>query len=108
MIAIELHKSGTTRLTLCIGQYALKLPRGLRGCVANYGERIEWNRATPERRPNLCPLLFGAPLGVINIMRRAKPLTSDQHIYLKANRGLPDWVYTGGPECPFEYHKPSD
>jgi hypothetical protein len=44
MISIEWQTSGTMRLTLCIGRYALKLPRGVLGCVANYGERVEWKR----------------------------------------------------------------
>src|ERR1035438_2275503 len=50
MISIEWHTAGTMRLTLCIGRYALKLPRGVLGRVANYGERVEWKRATLERR----------------------------------------------------------
>jgi hypothetical protein len=109
MIGIELHRTGTTRLTLCVGRYALKLPRGLFGCAANHGERVEWKRATPERRVNMCPLLWGAPFGLINVMRRAVPLTSEQHRDLRTNGGLPDWKYMpGGPDCPFEYHKPSD
>jgi hypothetical protein len=54
MISIEWQTAGTMRFTLCIGQYALKLPRGVFGCVANRGERVEWKRATPERRAILC------------------------------------------------------
>ena len=65
MIDIEFHTAGTTRLTLCIGGYAVKLPRGTRGCVANYGERIEWERATPARRDIMCPLLWSAPFGLV-------------------------------------------
>jgi hypothetical protein len=109
MISIEWHTAGTMRLTVCIGRYALKLPLGVLGCVANYGEQVEWKRATPERRANLCPMLWGAPFGVINVMRRAVPLTSEQHQAHWHNGTLPDWNYMpGGPDCPFEYHKPSD
>jgi hypothetical protein len=58
---IEVHTAGTTRLTVCIGRYALKIARGRRGCIANYAERVERERATPERRKMLCPLLRAAP-----------------------------------------------
>jgi hypothetical protein len=105
---IKLHTAGTTRLTICMGRYALKFPRGLRGCVANYGERVEWKRATPERREKLCPLVWGAPFGLINIMRRAIPLTPEQHQELHRNDGFPKWDYMPrGPSSPFE-HKQSD
>ena len=108
MFGIELHVAGTTRLTICVGRYALKVRRGLRGRVANYGEQVEWRRATPERRAILCPVLWAGPFGLVSIMRRAIPLTSEQHRDLKANDGFPRWDYMlGGPESPLE-HKQSD
>ena len=73
MLDIEVHNAGTTRLTLCVGRYALKFSRGQRGRVANYGELVEWNRATPDRLRILCPLLWSAPFGLLNVMRRAVP-----------------------------------
>jgi len=103
-----LHTAGTTRITVCIGPYALKLPRSLRGLAANYGERIEWNRATPERRAIMCPLLWSAPYGLFNIMRRAEPLTREEQLVLLDAHAFPDWDYMpGGPSEPFEY-KESD
>ncbi len=108
VFGIKWHAAGTTRLTLCVGRYALKLPRGLRGCVANYGEQVEWKRAANDRRATLCPMLWGAPFGLINIMKRAIPLTSEQHHELHRNDGFPKWDYMpGGPSSPFE-HKQSD
>jgi hypothetical protein len=105
---IKLHTAGTTRMTICVSRYALKFPRGLCGCIANHGEQVEWKRATPERREMLCPLLWGAPFGFINVMRRAIPLTSEQHQAHRDNGSFPDWDYIpGGPERPFE-DKPSD
>src|SRR4029077_10911938 len=41
--------SGTPRLMLCIGRYALKFARSRCGCDANRRERLQWKRATPER-----------------------------------------------------------
>jgi hypothetical protein len=108
VICIKWHTAGTTRLTICVGRYALKLPRGQRGRVANYGERVEWKRATPERCKNLCPLLWAAPFGLLNVMRRAIPLTEDQRQHLHRIDGFPKWDYMpDGPSSPFE-HKASD
>jgi hypothetical protein len=108
VLNVKLHTAGTTRLTICLGRYALKLPRGLLGCVANYGERVEWKRATPERRKMLCPLLWAAPFGLVNVMRRAIKLTWDEQQALLDNDGFPDWDYMPpGPSEPFEY-KESD
>lgn len=108
MFDIKLHTAGTTRLTICMGGYALKLPRGLRGCVANHGEQVEWKRATPDRRAMLCLLLWGAPFGLVNVMRRAIPLTREAQQALLDKDGFPDWDYMpGGPSEPFEY-KESD
>ena len=72
------------------------------------GERVEWKRATPERRKILCPLLWIAPFGLVNVMRRAVPLTLGQHQELHRNHGSPKWDYMpGGPSSPLE-HKASD
>jgi len=95
-------------LTLCIGRYAFKLARGQRGRIANHAEQLEWQRATPERREILCPLLWAPPFGLVNVMRRAVPLTSAQHLELHRNDRFPKWDYMpGGPSSPLE-HKASD
>jgi hypothetical protein len=108
MTGFAWHTAGTTRLTLCISRYAVKLARGRRGRIANYGERVEWQRATPERRGMLCPLLRAAPFGLVNIMRRATPLSREEQQMLLDNDGFPDWDYMpSGPSEPFEY-KESD
>ena len=105
---IALHTEGITRFTLCIGPYAIKLPKNLRGCVANVGERVEWKRARPERRAIMCPLLWSAPFGLFNIMRRAVPLAWEEQQSLLYRDGFPDWDYIpSGPSCPFEF-KESD
>ena len=96
------------RLTICVGRYALKCARWRRGREANRRERIEWDRATPARREMLCPILWSAPLGLVNIMRRAVPLTQDDQLNRIATDDFPDWEYMpGGPGEPFEY-KESD
>jgi hypothetical protein len=105
---LTLHTAGTTRLTVCVGRYALKFGRWRRGRDANRREWIEWDRATPERREMLCPILWAAPFGLVNIMRRAVPLTRDDQLRRLATDDFPDWDYMpGGPKDPFE-HKESD
>jgi hypothetical protein len=108
MLDIEWHIAGTMRLTLCIGRYAFKFARSRRGRAANQRERVEWDRATPERREMLCPIVWSTPLGLVNVMRRAVPLTREDQFHRLANRDFPDWDYMpGGSSEPFEY-KESD
>jgi hypothetical protein len=108
MLAMKWHTAGTTRLTLCVGRYAFKFARSRRGREANQRERLEWGRATPERRLMLCPLIWATPFGLINVMRRATPLTRKQQLELLEHHAFPDWDYMPpGPKEPFEY-KESD
>jgi hypothetical protein len=108
MFDIELHRAGTMRLTFCVGRYAWKFARWRRGCDANQRERLTWDQATPERRRMLCPILWTAPFGLVNVMRRAIPLTRNQQQELLDTDGFPDWDYLPpGPSEPFEY-KESD
>jgi hypothetical protein len=56
----------------------------------------------------LCPILFAGPFGLLNVMRRARPLTRRQQLLLLETDGFPDWDYVpGDPSLPFEY-KESD
>ena len=108
MLNIELHTHGTTRFALCFGRYSVKFARGSRGRAANRAENVEWERATPERREMLCPMLWASPFGLFNLMQRAVPLTRTQQLALLERDGFPDWDYMpGGPSSPFEY-KESD
>jgi hypothetical protein len=106
MIDLTLHMEGTTRFTICVGRLAFKIARGRRGRVANYAERVEWERATPQRREILCPLLWAAPFGLFNVMRWAIPLTRKEQLSLLDTDGFADWDYMpGGPSSPFEYQE---
>jgi hypothetical protein len=105
---MEWHTAGTTRLTLCVGRYAFKFARSRRGRDGNRRERLEWDRATPERREMLCPIVWTAPFAFANVMRRAVPLTREDQLHRLATCDFPDWDYMpGGPKDPFE-HKESD
>jgi hypothetical protein len=96
MLNIELHTHGTTRFALCFGNYAVKFARGSRGRAANRAENVEWERATPERREMLCPMLWASPFGLFNLMQRAVPLTRTQQLALLERDGFPDWDYMPG------------
>ena len=103
MPCIEWRTAGTTRLTLCVGRYALKFARSRRGREANERENIEWSRATPQRRLMLCPIVWAVPFGLLNIMPRAIPLTRQDQLHRLATHDFPDWDYMpGGPREPFE------
>jgi hypothetical protein len=50
MIDFALHTQGTTRLTLCIGRYALKFARGQRGYIANCGKQEGLEESSERHR----------------------------------------------------------
>jgi hypothetical protein len=66
---------GATRLVLLIGPLALKLPRPsswrgfLHGLLSNLQER----RFAAARWPELCPVLWADPWGLLVVMPRADP-----------------------------------
>jgi hypothetical protein len=97
---------GTTRTVLCIGTLAFKLARCARGRGNRY-ERDLYARSGSDRRALLCPSLWCSPLGVVQIMRRARPMTADEHRKLVLDKYTDlgrAWDYRGpgGDEAPFE------
>jgi hypothetical protein len=84
---------GTTRVTLCVGPYAIKIAKGRRGLVCNEFEAVLWARTTETRRKMLCPILATMPFGIAVVMLRARPLTEDEKSYLIETDGFPDWDY---------------
>jgi hypothetical protein len=78
---VEWKRGGVSREVICIGRWALKIPkltRGWRqfliGLLANMQERdlskLGW--------PQLCPVAFALPGGWLVVMHRATPLTDEQ------------------------------
>jgi hypothetical protein len=99
---------GSTRVTLCVGRYAIKIAKGGRGRVCNEFESALWTRTTETRRKMLCPILAIMPFGIAVVMPRARPLTEDEKNYLIETDDFPDWDYVPPDEtAPFEY-KASD
>src|SRR5450830_740961 len=95
---------GSTRVTLCVGRYAIKIAKGHRGRVCNEFESALWTRTTETRRNMLCPILAIMPLSIAVVMLRARPLMEDEKNYLIENDGFPDWDYVPPDEtAPFEY-----
>lgn len=80
--AVRTDLSGTTRLVILIGKWAVKLPafhRGwaltLRGLLANMQE-ASFTCLADEMR--LCPVVFSLPGGWLSVQRRCEPLTDCQ------------------------------
>lgn len=70
-------KYGTTRITILIGNFALKTPivtrsikHFVKGWLGNIDERDIWKKS---RHPKLCPVYFSF-FGLINVMPRAQSL----------------------------------
>jgi len=100
--------NGTTRRTIIIWRFAIKLARGPVGRRCNEFEARTWQRSSEVRRAILCPVLLALPFGIANVMPRAVPLSDDEMSELIERDALPDWDYApGGEEEPFEY-KPED
>lgn len=99
---MEFH-SGSSRLVLLIGGYAIKVPRlsGFKrirqGMYCNLAERTAW---AEQRYPNLCPLLWAANGGWVNIMVRASPMTFDE---FDAWTNSDEWPHLHGVNTPYEY-----
>ena len=74
---MQIITTGATRLVLLTKRYAFKLPtifsytRFLHGLLANMQE-VEWSK---PRYPQLCPVIFSLPLGLLVVMPRCQPLT---------------------------------
>jgi hypothetical protein len=94
---------GTSRRTICIGPWAVKIARNDTGRRCNSFEAELWARTTARRRAMLCPVLACLPFGLALVMQRAVPLSEDDAGHLRATRGFPDWDYVPpDDECPFE------
>jgi hypothetical protein len=102
--AISIDRRGTTRLTLCIGPWALKIARNAAGLRCNRFEADLWKRTTTIRRKMLCPVLAGLPFDLGIVMRRAEPLSEQERDQIMDADAFPDWDYVPPDEtCPFEY-----
>jgi hypothetical protein len=104
-----LDRRGTTRLTICIGSWALKVARNAKGRRCNCFEADLYAKTTAARRNMLCPVLARLPFGFGLLMKRAQPLSEGDHRQLHESDGFPDWEYVplSDEGEPFEY-KASD
>jgi hypothetical protein len=104
-LVVEVHRSGSTRITVCFGPWAFKFARSTVGMRCNQYENKLWHRVDDRRRDMLCPVLCGLPGNVLIIMKRARPLTEGEAEHLRETDGFPDWDYDPdeGLSEPFEY-----
>lgn len=77
-----IDRKGTTRTVILIGGYALKLPTigsglhlFLRGLLANLDEGTWCRRSIPDE-PGLPDVIWVAPLGLLSIQRRLRPVSN--------------------------------
>lgn len=79
--------NGTHRTTYLVAGLAIKFPviktykMFLHGLLANLQE-VEFSKAA---WPELCPVIFSLPLGLLVVMKRAEPLTTEEYIELCRN-----------------------
>src|SRR4030081_11907 len=85
----SVDRTGSTRLTICFGSFALKIARGKQGIICNRFEAEVWRLAPAFRREMLCPVIWMLPFAVGLLMPRAVPLSEAEVTTLK----YPDWDY---------------
>lgn len=91
---------GATRGVVLLGKYAFKLPRAyswkhfLLGLIANMQE-VEFSRAG---WPELCPVVFWLPGGLLVVMRRARSLTQQEFDAIE----IPAWLEKDDYYVPME------
>lgn len=91
---------GATRAVLLVGRYAIKIPSAttwklfLLGLVANMQE-VEFSMTG---WPELCPVLWSVPGGLLVVMRRAQPITQEEFDAIQ----FPEWQDKGDYYVPIE------
>lgn len=90
---MKVDQRGCTRVVLLLGSVAVKLPRlssakmFLHGCLANLEEGI-WNRKNLPQEAGLPEVLFVAPLGLLAVQRRVKPVKHTGLFWIELERLL--------------------
>lgn len=75
---LPLLGAGNTRVVFGIGRDAIKLPYTSDGPRANRRECAIWEKATPEQRQLLAPIVACDPDGRWLVMARAEPVTAQE------------------------------
>lgn len=94
----RINLTGTTRITILIGNFAVKIPniRSYRlflcGLLNNLSESLlsRHNNLYEEYGLQLCPVIFSLPGGFMNIMPRAEVCTNIPHV--ARYQDLPDCI----------------
>lgn len=107
-VPFGISRTGTTRLVVVIGPWALKFARNARGRRCNSYEARLFREVDARRRAMLCPVLRCPKGDWLLVMATAIPLTEAEKDRLIDADGFPDWDYFPGEDGePFEY-KASD
>jgi hypothetical protein len=107
-VHFAVSRTGTTRLVVVIGPWALKFARGERGRRCNRYEADLSAKVDERRRAMLCPVRWCSGRDWLLVMAAARPLTESEKDDLIDSDGFPDWDYMPGEDGhPFEF-KASD
>jgi len=78
---VELDRTGCTRIVLLTKKFAFKFPNFLNGfrmflygLLANDQECIWYT----QKYPQLCPILFRLPLGLLVVMKKVRLMTDEE------------------------------
>ena len=77
---MEINHNGVTRMVILTKRYAFKIPvpydyrRCLQGLLSNMQE-VRFSKA---KWPELCPVLFHLPLGLLVVMPRVRVMTEEE------------------------------
>jgi hypothetical protein len=105
---IGVSRTGTTRLVLVVGRWAMKFARSARGRRCNRYEANLFASVDERRRWMLCPVRWRTASNWLIVMTAAVPLTETEKDKIIDSDGFPDWDYMPGEDGePFEY-KASD
>jgi hypothetical protein len=98
--SFEINRVGCTRIVFLTRKYAFKIPNVteyrllLHGLLANLQEctfsAAQW--------PELCPVLFSLPLGLLVVMPRVRILTDEEFLAIDIER----WIDRGEYVVPVE------
>ena len=93
MSRVEFCTTGSNRLVVLTPRYAFKVPNvrcwwhAVWGLIDNMQEaRVNGRGRWPARATGVAPIAFALPGGLLNVMRRARPLTDAEWALFDAER----------------------
>src|SRR5689334_10670858 len=79
--AFAINRQGCTRIVIMTKRYAFKIPNVLEGCRLLYSgllANLQESCFEAAKWPELCPVVFSLPFGLLIVMPRARVLTKSE------------------------------